>query len=80
MKAAATGHIILITSLVVIALALSPGLCPAQLEEKDRPIRSIFMAAEFPGVVVPVDENVSMDIIFVFRVHRCKYFSRRLDR
>jgi len=54
----------MITALVVIALALSPGLCPAQQEEKDRPVRSIFMAAEYPGVQVPVDENVSMDIIF----------------
>ena len=64
MKTAGRGHIIVITSLVVIALVLSPGLSPAQQEEKDRPERSIFMAAEYPGVQVPVDENVSMDIIF----------------
>ena len=64
MKAAGGGHIILVTALVAIALAISSGLCPAQPEEKDRPVRSVFMAAEYPGVQVPVDENVSMDIIF----------------
>jgi uncharacterized membrane protein len=64
MKAAGTGHLVVITSLMVIALVLSPGLGSAQQEEKDRPDRSIFMAAEYPGVQVPVDENVSMDIIF----------------
>ena len=65
MKAAGRGHIILITALVVIAWALNPGLCPAQpTAKKHRPLRSIFMAAEYPGVQVPMDENVSMDIIF----------------
>ena len=64
MKATGTGHIIVMTLLVVIALALSPGLGFAQQEEKDRPVRSIFMAAEYPGIQVPLDENVSMDIIF----------------
>jgi uncharacterized membrane protein len=65
MKTAGTGPVIVITSLVVIALVLiSPGFCPAQQEEKDRPVRSIFMAAEYPGVQVPMDETVSMDIIF----------------
>lgn len=64
MKPAGMGRLTVITSLVVIALVLSPGFCPAQQEEKDRPVRSIFMAAEYPGVQVPMDENVSMDIIF----------------
>ena len=64
MKTAGRGHIIVITSLVVIAWVLSPGVCPAQQEEHNGPVRSIFMAAEYPGVQVPVDENVSMDIIF----------------
>jgi len=64
MKAAGTGHNFVIATLVVIAWVLSPGLGFAQQEEKDRPVRSIFMAAEYPGVQVPVDENVNMDIIF----------------
>ena len=66
MKAAGRGRIILITAtaLVVIAWALNPSLCPAQPEGKDRPVRSIFMVAEYPGVQVPGDENLSMDIIF----------------
>jgi uncharacterized membrane protein len=59
-----TGRNVLIVSLVVMALALSPGLCFAKEQDENRPARSIFMAAEYPGVEVPVEENVSMDIIF----------------
>ena len=64
MKATGRGHIILITALVVIPLVLYSGSCLAQQDEKDRPLRSIFMAAEYPGIQIPLDENVSMDIIF----------------
>jgi uncharacterized membrane protein len=45
-------------------LALNSGLCFATEKDEDRPARSISMAAEYPGVVVPPDENVSMDIVF----------------
>ncbi len=59
-----TGRNVFIVSLVAAALALGGGLCSAKEKDEDRPARSIFMAAEYPGIEVPVDENVSMDIIF----------------
>jgi len=64
MQGVKTGRNLLIVSLVVFALALSSGLCFATEKAEDRPARSISMAAEYPGVVVPSEENVSMDIIF----------------
>ena len=59
-----TGRNAFIVSLVAAALALSGGLCSAKENDENRPARSIAMAAEYPGVEVPPDENVSMDIIF----------------
>jgi uncharacterized membrane protein len=59
-----TGRYVLIGSLAGMALALYPGLCWAMEKDENRPARSIFMAAEYPGVEVPIEENVSMDIIF----------------
>jgi uncharacterized membrane protein len=50
--------------MTITALVLNPGFCSAKQEDNDRPARSITMAAEYPGVEIPVDENVSMDIIF----------------
>jgi len=64
MQGVKTGRNLLIVSLVVFALTLSSGLCFATEKAEDRPARSISMAAEYPGVVVPSEENVSMDIIF----------------
>ena len=64
MKGAGKGHFLFISSLVIFLFALGPGICPAQQDENIRPVRSIRMAAEYPGVQVPTDENVSMDIIF----------------
>ena len=64
MNCVKTGRTVLIISLVVIALALGQSLCSAKGKDDNRPARSIFMAAEYPGVEVPVEENVSMDIIF----------------
>ena len=61
---AKTGRCILLLSLFVVAFGLFADLCPAATKDDNRPARSIFMAAEYPGVEVPVDENVSMDIIF----------------
>jgi uncharacterized membrane protein len=64
MQRVKTGRNLLIVSLVISALALSSGLCFATEKAEDRPARSISMAAEYPGVVVPPEENVSMDIVF----------------
>ena len=64
MKVVKTGRLILRISLVVMALAVLPGLCSAKEDDKNRPARSISMAAEYPGVVVSSQEDVSMDLIF----------------
>jgi uncharacterized membrane protein len=64
MKVVKTGHLILIIMLVVAALAVNPGLCSAKEADKNRPDRAIVMAAEYPGVEIPQDQDVSMDIIF----------------
>jgi len=49
---------------MISALVLSSGLCFATEKAEDRPARAISMAAEYPGVVVAPEENVSMDIVF----------------
>jgi uncharacterized membrane protein len=53
---------------VLLGLILSPWPFFAYAQDKDmnekRPERQIVMAAEYPGVEVAVEENVSMDIIF----------------
>jgi uncharacterized membrane protein len=64
MQRVKTGRNLLIVSLMISALVLSSGLCFATEKAEDRPARSISMAAEYPGVVVPREENVSMDIVF----------------
>ncbi len=58
----------LILLLFVSALLGFPGPCLSQ-ETKDngsqpKPERLITMAAEYPGIVIPADEDVDMDIIF----------------
>jgi uncharacterized membrane protein len=54
--------------LVSLGLILFPWPFFAYAQDENmnekRPERQIIMAAEYPGVVVAVDENVSMDIIF----------------
>jgi uncharacterized membrane protein len=45
-----------------MAVWMFPGGLDA--EEVAKPLRSITMAAEYPGVVVPEGEDVSMDLIF----------------
>jgi uncharacterized membrane protein len=40
------------------------GLTVAHAEETKKPKRLIVMAAEYPGVEVPLDEDVSIDLIF----------------
>jgi uncharacterized membrane protein len=64
MQRVESGRNLLVVSLVVFALALSSGLSFATENAEDRPARSISMAAEYPGVIVPPEENVSMDIVF----------------
>lgn len=64
MKVVKTRHLLRILSLMVMALAINPGLGSATDEDGNRPDRSIIMAAEYPGVEVPLEEDVSMDIIF----------------
>ncbi len=59
-----TGRNSLIMLLVILAVVLGYGPGFAAGKNDDRPDRAIFMAAEYPGVEVPLDENVSMDIIF----------------
>ncbi|MGD8261336.1 MAG: NEW3 domain-containing protein [Desulfobacterales bacterium] len=59
-----TGHAWYKISLLALTLAMISGLSYAKEEDRDRPARSIIMAAEYPGVEVPLEEDVSMDIIF----------------
>ena len=54
----------IILPLLLFVSVLNPGLSSARDAQNDKPERSIVMAAEFPGIQVPPDENVSMDIIF----------------
>lgn len=55
----------LIVSLVAMGLVFSPWPCfgAEQEKEKEKPERLVEMAAEYPGVVVPVGDDVSMDVI-----------------
>ena len=64
MKAVKMGYLILTISLAITALVILPGLGLAKDNDKNRPARSITMATEYPGVEVPAEEDVSMDIIF----------------
>jgi uncharacterized membrane protein len=63
-KLVKSGHMGLLVLLLVIAWGLTSGLCLATTQNDNRPVRSITMAAEYPGVEIPPDENVSMDLIF----------------
>jgi uncharacterized membrane protein len=64
MNCAKKGRNLIFVALMVSTLVLISGLCFATEKDENRPARSIVMAAEYPGVVVPPDENVSMDLIF----------------
>lgn len=61
------GHISL-TFFLILIMGLMFFQCFAfagdKEEYKDRPERLITMAVEYPGIVIPPDEDVSMDIIF----------------
>ncbi|MDF1593180.1 MAG: NEW3 domain-containing protein [Desulfobacterales bacterium] len=58
----------LIVFMVSAGLLLSQGFRPVDAKDKTddekKPERLIVMAAEYPGVVVPADENVSIDLTF----------------
>ena len=58
------GRNLSVVPLVILAVVLCYGPGFAAGKDDNRPDRAIFMAAEYPGVEVPLDENVSMDIIF----------------
>ncbi len=64
MNLVVTGRNSLIVPLVILAVVLGYGPGFAAGKNDNRPDRAISMAAEYPGVEVPLDENVSMDIIF----------------
>jgi uncharacterized membrane protein len=64
MKFTRAGYMSLIITLVVAAWIFNPAVCSSKAEEADRPERLLVMAAEYPGVEVPLEDTVSMDIIF----------------
>jgi len=64
MKIFKTGHLFFIIFMLSIALAVSPSYSSAKEETENRPARSIIMAVEYPGVEIPLEEDISMDIIF----------------
>ena len=64
MKSAKWNQNLLITCLVMVGLMIISASNVAIAEEETKPERAIVMAAEYPGVEVAKDEDVSMDIIF----------------
>jgi uncharacterized membrane protein len=64
MKVVKAGRLMGTISLVVLTLAYLSGLCSAKEDAKNRPRRSVIMAAEYPGVEISAQEDVSMDLIF----------------
>ena len=66
MRRKGVGWILAIYLLVAVGLLVTP-VCFAyekDAEEGERPERLIEMAAEYPGVEVPAEEDVTMDLIF----------------
>ena len=64
MKREKLDKLILIISLAMVTLMMISASSFAQTEKEKLPARAISMAAEYPGVEIPKDEDVSMDIIF----------------
>jgi uncharacterized membrane protein len=66
MKAIKLSRVTLIIFTTVLGLLLTQGPCLAKdtKEDESKPERLILMAAEYPGVVVAPDEDVSMDLTF----------------
>ena len=66
MRRKGVGWILAVYLLVAVGLLVTP-VCFAyekDAEEGERPERLIEMAAEYPGVEVPAEEDVTMDLIF----------------
>jgi uncharacterized membrane protein len=64
MKRGKWGKLFLIISLAMVTLMMISASSFAQTEKEKLPARAISMAAEYPGVEIAKDEDVSMDIIF----------------
>ena len=64
MKSEKLGKLFLIISLAMVTLMMISASSFAQTERAKLPARAISMAAEYPGVEIAKDEDVSMDIIF----------------
>jgi uncharacterized membrane protein len=64
MKREKLGKLFLIISLAIVTLMMMSAGSFAQTDKEKLPARAISMAAEYPGVEIAKDEDVSMDIIF----------------
>jgi uncharacterized membrane protein len=65
MKLGKSGQNLFIICLMVTSLLLYTGLGFAEEgDDADKPDRSIVMAVEYPGIEIPQDDDVSMDLIF----------------
>ena len=64
MKREKLGKLFLIISLAIVTLMMMSASSFAQTDKEKLPARAISMAAEYPGVEIAKDEDVSMDIIF----------------
>ncbi len=59
-----------IALLMISCLLLAAAFLPAAASEEKKPDRLITMALEYPGVEIPVGDDVSMDVIFYNRGKR----------
>jgi uncharacterized membrane protein len=64
MKSEKLGKLFLIISLAMVTLMMISASSFAQTERAKLPARAISMAAEYPGVEIAKDEDVSIDVIF----------------
>ena len=64
MKRRRLDKLFLIISLAMVTLMIISASSFAQTEKEKLPARAISMAAEYPGVEISKDEDVSLDIIF----------------
>ena len=64
MKRRKLDKLVMIISLAMVTLMILSASSFAQTEKEKLPARAISMAAEYPGVEIAKDEDVSMDIIF----------------
>ena len=64
MKRGKLNKLFFIISLAIVTLMIISASSFAQTEKEKLPARAISMAAEYPGVEIAKDEDVSIDIIF----------------